>query len=75
VARALLSGWVTRYGCLQTITTNHGRQFESQFFHSLARISGVHLSRKTAFHLAVNGLVERMHRLLKAAIICRARVA
>jgi hypothetical protein len=73
VARALLSGWITRYGCPQTITTDQGRQFESQLFHSLARMCGIHLSRTTAFHPAANGLVERMHRSLKAAIICRAQ--
>jgi hypothetical protein len=33
---------------------------------------GINLSRTTAFHPAVNGLVERMHRSLKAAIMCRA---
>jgi cleavage and polyadenylation specificity factor subunit 1 len=34
---------------------------------------GINLSRTTAFHLAANGLIERMHRLLKAAIMCRAQ--
>ena len=33
---------------------------------------GIRLSRTTAFHPAANGLVERMHRSLKAAIMCRA---
>lgn len=73
VARALLSGWITRYGCPQTITTDQGRQFESQLFHALANVCGIHLSRTTAFHPAANGLVERMHRTLKAAIMCRAQ--
>jgi len=72
VSRALLSGWISRYGCPQTITTDQGRQFESQLFHSLANMCGIHLSRTTAFHRAANGLVERMHRSLKAAIMCRA---
>ena len=39
VARALLSGWITRYGCSQTITTDLGRQLESQLFHALANVS------------------------------------
>jgi len=73
VARALLSGWITRYGCPQTITTDQGRQFESQLFHALANTCGIHLSRMTAFHPAANGLVEWMHRTLKAAIMCRAQ--
>jgi hypothetical protein len=67
----LLSGWKTRFGCPQTITTDQGRQFESRLFHSLTSMCGIHLSRTTAFHPAANGLVERMHRSLKAAIMCR----
>jgi hypothetical protein len=33
---------------------------------------GIHLSRTTAYHPAVNELVERFHRTLKAAIMCHA---
>jgi cleavage and polyadenylation specificity factor subunit 1 len=72
VSRALLSGWISRFGCPQTITTDKGRQFESQLFHSLASICGIHLSRTTTHHPASNGLVERLHRTLKSAIMCHA---
>jgi cleavage and polyadenylation specificity factor subunit 1 len=67
VARALVTGWISRFGCPQTITTDQGRQFESQLFHSLARMCGIQLSRTTAHHPAANGLVKRFHRTLKAA--------
>jgi cleavage and polyadenylation specificity factor subunit 1 len=33
---------------------------------------GIELSRTTAHHPEANGLVERFHRTLKAAIICHA---
>jgi hypothetical protein len=59
-SHALLTGWISRFGHPQTITTDQGRQFESQ------------LSRTTAYHPAANGLVERFHRTLKAAIMCHA---
>jgi cleavage and polyadenylation specificity factor subunit 1 len=72
VARALLTGWIFRFSCPQTITTDQGRQFESQLFQSLARVFGIQLLRTTAHHPAANGLVERFHRTLKAAIMCHA---
>jgi transposase InsO family protein len=72
VAQALLAGWISRFRCPQTITTDQGRQFESQLFHALAKLCGIHLSRTTAYHSAANGLVERFHRTLKAAIMCHA---
>ena len=34
---------------------------------------GIHLSSTTTFHPAANGLVERLHRSLKAVIMCRAQ--
>jgi transposase InsO family protein len=70
VARALLAGWISRLGCPQSITTDQGGQFESQLFHSLAKLYGIQLSRTTAYHPAANGLVERFHRTLKSAIMC-----
>jgi cleavage and polyadenylation specificity factor subunit 1 len=72
VARALLTGWISGFGCPPTITTDQGRQFESHLFQSLARICGIQFARTTAHHPAANGLVERFHRTLKAAIMCHA---
>jgi cleavage and polyadenylation specificity factor subunit 1 len=62
VPRSLLTGWISRFSCPQTITTDQGRQFESQLFHSLAKLCDIQLSRTTAYHPAANGLVERFHR-------------
>jgi cleavage and polyadenylation specificity factor subunit 1 len=70
VAHALLTGWISRFGCLQTINTDQGRQFESQLFESLPKMYGIQLSWMTVHHHAANELVERFHRTLKAAIMC-----
>jgi cleavage and polyadenylation specificity factor subunit 1 len=67
VACALLTGWISRFVCPQTIATDHGRQFESQLFQSMC---GIQHSWTTAQHPAVNRLVEHFHRTLKAAIMC-----
>jgi hypothetical protein len=70
VSHSLLSGWLHRFGFPQTITTDQGRQFDSQVFHCLAELCGVHLCRMSPHHPAAKGLVERLHRTLKAAIMC-----
>jgi cleavage and polyadenylation specificity factor subunit 1 len=72
VTRALLTGWISRFGSPQAITTDQGRQFESQLFHSLAKLCGIQLSQTTAHHPAANGLMERFHCTLKAVIMCHA---
>lgn len=72
VAKALLSGWIARFGCPSDIVTDRGRQFESALFKCLSAIAGFQHRRTTAYHPACNGLVERFHRQLKAAITCHA---
>jgi transposase InsO family protein len=65
VARALITRWISYFGCPQTITSDQGRQFESHLFRSLVQLCGIQLSRAAAYHPAANGLVERFHRSLK----------
>jgi cleavage and polyadenylation specificity factor subunit 1 len=70
MARALLTGWISCFSWPQRVTTDQGRQFESQLFHSLAKLCGIQLSRTTAHYPAADGLVEHFHQILKAAIMC-----
>lgn len=69
-AKAFVSGWVSRYGCPTTITTDRGQQFQSHLFKSLATLIGSEHRPTTAYHPQCNGMVERLHRQLKAAIVC-----
>lgn len=69
VARAFYQTWICRFGCPQVIVTDQGRQFESRLFKELAKLCGVELRRTTAYHPATNGMVERFHRTLKAALM------
>lgn len=70
-ARVLVSQYITRFGVPSRMTTDRGRQFESRLFFELTKLLGVHRIRTTSYHPQANGLVERLHRTLKAAIIAR----
>lgn len=71
IAKAFHSTWVARYGAPAIITTDQGRQFESAVFQALTKYLGANKTRTSAYHPASNGLVERWHRSLKAAITCK----
>ena len=68
VAQALLSGWIARFGIPSTIVTDRGRQFTSRLWQALMTLLGSKRTRTTAYHPQSNGMVERFHCQLKAAL-------
>ena len=70
VAQVFVSQWVSCFGAPASITTDQGRQFESTLWSHIMKVLGTQRSRTTAYHPIANGLVERFHRQLKAAIRC-----
>ncbi|KAL0869854.1 hypothetical protein ABMA27_006060 [Loxostege sticticalis] len=71
VAKVFVTTWISRFGCPATISTDQGRQFESDLFISLNKLLGIKKIRTTSYHPQANGMIERWHRTMKSAIIAR----
>ncbi|KAF2352590.1 Zinc finger H2C2-type histone UAS binding [Trinorchestia longiramus] len=71
VAIAFMFGWISRFGVPLEVVTDRGAQFESELFSNLSSLLGFHHVRITSYHPQSNGLVERLHRTLKTAIMVR----
>lgn len=71
IATAFYSGWVSRFGVPAEIVTDQGRQFESSLFKDLLTLLGSTRCRTSPYNPAANGLIERWHRTLKAALKCQ----
>ena len=67
-AKALLTGWFSRFGLPKDITSDRGRQFISHLWSQLLAMFGIQVAHTTAYHPQANGLVERFHRQLKASL-------
>ena len=67
--RALLHGWIFRYGVPNDIVADRGAQFTSTLWRQLHDVFGIKCSNTTAYHPQANGMIERFHRQLKASLM------
>lgn len=72
-ASALLRQWICRFGVPSDITSDQGRQFTSALWSELHCLLGITSLRTTAYHPQANGMVERVHRVLKERLMARSR--
>ena len=70
-ARTLIDHWIARFGLPSSLTSDRGAQFTSGLWTAIAQQLGFQLHCTTAFHPQSNGIVERFHRHLKAALRAR----
>ena len=70
-ARALLRTWIARFGVQDSITSDQGPQFTSGLWRELHNVLGCSNKHTTAYHPQSNGIVERFHRSIKAALKAR----
>lgn len=64
VANALLTDFVSIYGCPQSILTDQGTNFMSSVFQNLCKLLRIKKINTSAFHPQSNGALERSHRTL-----------
>ena len=69
VVDALAHGWIASYGVPKAITTDRGSQFSSAIWRQLLQVWGIENHQTSAYHPEANGLVERLHRRMKEALI------
>ena len=72
-ATALLRHWICRFGVPTDVTSDQGRQFVSALWQELHCALGITSLRTTAYHPQANGMVERVHRVLKERLMARSR--
>ena len=70
-ASALLRHWICRFGVPSDITSDQGRQFTSALWSELHSLLGITSLRTTAYHPQANGMVERVHRVIKERLMAR----
>ena len=71
IATAFLNVWIARWGVPLYVITDRGLQFESELFSELSKLMGFHRLRTTAYRPQANGMIERVHRTIKTAIMAK----
>nr|VZI06174.1 unnamed protein product [Spirometra erinaceieuropaei] len=75
IAMVFLTHWISTFGVPATLTTDRGSQFQPSLFREFTRLLGCAHITTTAYHPASNGLVERLHRQLKSALMSQTESA
>ncbi|BHF64801.1 hypothetical protein SprV_0200780800 [Sparganum proliferum] len=75
IAMVFLTHWISTFGVPATFTTDRGSQFQSSLYREFTRLLGCAHITTTAYHPASNGLVERLRRQLKSALMSQTESA
>jgi len=67
-ARVYATEILTRHGTGSKMITDQGTAFMSVFFKETCKASGIRKARATLYHTSSNGMVERLHRSLRAGL-------
>ena len=70
-AKALIGHWISRFGIPNDMTSDRGTQFTGSLWQELTTLLGIKPEKTTSYHPQANGMVERFHRPMKAALKAR----
>lgn len=65
---AMRKNWIAWFGVPETIVTDNGTNFTASVFHNTMEALGATVQHTLAFNPRENGMIERPHRELKAAL-------
>jgi len=68
VSETFIREFVSRFGVPEDISTDQGRQFEAKLTQEVFKLLGCRRIRTTPYHPQANGMIERLHRTLKASL-------
>ena len=71
VCSAFINHWISRYGVPTHILTDRGLQFTSHMMQQLCKMLGIQIHHTTAYHPQANGMVERLHQMIKESLTAR----
>ncbi|GFR16120.1 gag-pol polyprotein [Trichonephila clavata] len=72
VEATVIREWIPRFGVPGLITTDQGRQFQCHLSRELCNCLEIRKIKTMPYYPSSNGLVERTHRALKAALMAHA---
>ena len=65
-AKALINGWISRFGVPSKMTSDRGAQFTSSVWSSLCTFLGIQKSLTASFHYESNGMVEKPEKFFES---------
>lgn len=68
IAKKLINNIICRYGILEIIHTDQGKNFESEIIKNICSFLGIYKTRTFAYNPKSNGMVERLNQTIVNAL-------
>lgn len=68
IAQVIVEKWILRFGCMERLHSDMGRELCNETLEEICRILGMNKSTTRGYDASANGLIERFNRTLLAAL-------